>query len=39
MDPEWFNKSLEFILQIWERIHKIEGDGTDCRHRCGAGGV
>ena len=33
------NKILEFILQIWERIHKIENDGTNYHYRCGAGGV
>ena len=39
MDSEGANKILEFILQICERIHKIENDGTNYHYRCGAGGV
>lgn len=39
MNPEGANKILEFILQICERIHKIESDETDCHHWRGAGGM
>jgi hypothetical protein len=39
MGSEGANKILEFILQICERTNKIKGNGTDRRHRRGAGGV